>query len=254
MTNEDIIDLATDQPNERIDNDGFLVNKPADREAQVLIGCTMLFITALLGAVVTSPKVQMYNIFSGSFLIPAGTILFCLAYLATDVISEIWGRSYAVIVVLFGVLMRLIVLGYFYFAISGEVAFNFIDAAPFWTSEQQSAYSTTLGGSQLIIWAGLVAFFISSLMDVFIFHYFKERHKNKNMLWFRNTVSTSLSQLVNSVFFISIAFATVASLSQILSLILGQVVVKVLVSILDTPLVYIIRNYAMRKKIFDFSG
>lgn len=251
MTTEET--AATDIPAPR-SAEGYVIDKPVSRRGNILFFCITLFITCLLGAVITSFKVQTYDVFGWVILIPAGTILFSLCYLATDVISEVWGRAYAFRVVLLGILMRLIILLYFYFAISAETWFGSIGVAPFWTPEQQEAYASVLGGSQRIIIAGFVSFFVSSIIDVFIFHTFKQRDLGKNRLWFRNNFSTIVSQVINSLIFVSLAFGAVATIGQILSLIAGQVFVKVLMAFLDTPLIYVLRNYAMNRKLTDFSG
>ena len=58
---------------------------------------------------------------------------------------------------------------------------------------------------------------------------------NGRFLWLRNNLSTAISQLIDSVIFIAIAFYGVMPLFE---LILGQWVIKLVIAALDTPLVY----------------
>ena len=87
-----------------------------------------------------------------------------------------------------------------------------------------------------------------------IFHHFRERDQGKNRLWLRNNLSTIVSQILNSTIFISVAFAGIVTWSAIGSLILGQVIFKILVAVVDTPLVYLLRNIAQGRKLTDMRG
>jgi hypothetical protein len=63
-----------------------------------------------------------------------------------------------------------------------------------------------------------------------------------------------LSQVFNSVFFIVAAFGWTMPWTAIGSLIIGQIIVKLLVAAFDTPLVYLLRNLATGRKLLDFRG
>jgi len=221
-----------------------------DRKTAVLIFVSMGFIAALMLAVVASVKVHELSLFGWGLLLPAGTLAFAFTYLFTDVISEIWGRAYAIYCVLVGVAIRLAMVAYFWFSVDGESAFALLSVAPFWTIEQQESFSFVLTGSSKVIMAGIVSFAVSSLLDVQIYHYFKDKHYGKNLLFLRNNISTMLSQLVNSIIFIGIVFGGVVSMNQLFLLIAGQVVVKMFVAFVDTPLVYAIVNYAHGRPVW----
>ncbi|MEA1943555.1 MAG: VUT family protein [Pseudomonadota bacterium] len=63
-----------------------------------------------------------------------------------------------------------------------------------------------------------------------------------------------ISQILNSTIFISVAFGGTEPLAVIGSLIAGQVIVKILVAAVDTPLVYLLRNIAEGRRLTDLSG
>ena len=80
------------------------------RRAFILFFCVGLFMVSLVLAAITAVKIQAFHFGPLTVLVPAGTIAFGLTYLATDVISEVWGRGYALCVVFSGLLMRFLIL------------------------------------------------------------------------------------------------------------------------------------------------
>jgi hypothetical protein len=237
-------------------------SRPADvpvlprsgRAAFVFIFCVSLFIACLISAAVLAVKPIAFNLLGYGLLVPVGTFAFALTFTATDVISEVWGRKMATYVVLSGLLIRVIVLGLFAMGMTIETWAPWVGPADYWTTENDAAFEFVLAGSNRINFAGMVAFGLSALTDVFIYHYFRERDRGKNRLWWRNNVSTIIAQIVNSVLFITVAFGGVVSMGALFSLIIGQVVFKILTAWLDTPLVYVLRNFATGRKLLDFRG
>jgi uncharacterized integral membrane protein (TIGR00697 family) len=114
--------------------------------------------------------------------------------------------------------------------------------ASFWPHQQ--AYETILGSSTRIIVASLIAYLLSQYHDVWAFHIWK-RFTGDRFLWLRNNASTMISQLFDSVVFITIAFYGIMPL---LPLIVGQWVVKAGIALLDTPLVYLF-VYLVRRRL-----
>jgi uncharacterized integral membrane protein (TIGR00697 family) len=114
--------------------------------------------------------------------------------------------------------------------------------ASFWP--HQEAYETILGSSARIMVASLTAYLFSQYHDVWAFHFWK-RVTSDRFLWLRNNASTIVSQLLDSVVFITIAFYVSMPL---VPLILGQWVVKVGIAALDTPFVYLL-VYLVRRRL-----
>lgn len=220
-----------------------------NKKTRMLIICSILFMGSLTVADISSVKLIQTSIFGLDVLVPLGTIAFALTFLATDVVSEVFGRATALNVLGFGVLMRLITWGYFFFSIGNLDGNVFGFSTPeFWTTDNQASYSFVLGSSMSIFIAGFVAIIISSLNDIYVFHYFKRKDEGKNRFWMRNNISTIFSQVINSLLFISIAYATIMPVKGILMAVAGQVIVKFMFAIFDTPLAYLMRNYAQEKE------
>jgi hypothetical protein len=224
------------------------------RKTFMLFFCTGLFMVSLVLAALTAIKVHVLQLGPLSVLVPAGTLAFCITYLATDVISEVWGRGYALSVVLTGVIMRFVMLALLLYALYLEDVAGFVTVAPSWTPERDAGFVSVFVSGLRTNLAGIVAFAISALADVLIFHHLRRRDQGRNRLWLRNNLSTMISQILNSTIFISVAFGGTETLAAIGSLIAGQVIVKVMVAAIDTPLVYLLRNIAEGRRLTDLSG
>lgn len=223
-----------------------MIDKP-DRKQVVLYFCISIFIGALVISSVTASKLWHLTlpIVDYMIIIPVGTSLFAITFLATDAIAEVWGKAYSLTVVWLGLIIRVLALAFFAFAV-------WIEPVSFWSN--QEAYESTLGGSLRIIIAGIIAYLVSQLNDVFVFHYFKQKDVGKNLLWKRNNVSTFSSQFLDSFLFVIIAFGGVLTISQLISAIVGQVIIKWFIAMIDTPFIYMLRNYATNRNILDFKG
>lgn len=225
-----------------------------NRRDFILFLCVGLFMVSLVLAAITAVKIHEFNLFGFAILVPAGTLAFGLTYLATDVISEVWGRAYAYMVVLAGLAMRFLMLVLILYAVELEDVAPFVTNAAVWTAEQEASFEALFATSNRINIAGMVAFATSALTDIFIFHRLKVREAGRNLLWLRNNISTMTSQVFNTLIFITVAFGGTLPWSAIGSLILGQVIVKLLVAAFDTPLVYVLRNLAQGRRLLDLSG
>ena len=188
-----------------------------------------------------TPYIIMVGIFSGSltiaavlaskivsvmgFFVPAGVFAYCITFVCTDAISEIWGKKYAQLAVKTGFVTLIISL------VLTQIALYWTPA-PFWSN--QEGFASVLGMTPRIVIGSLCAYLLSQYHDVWLFHIIKHRTNDKH-LWLRNNASTAISQLLDSVVFIVIAFYGVM---PIWPLIFGQWVVKLIIAAIDTPLVY----------------
>ena len=170
---------------------------------------------------------------AGSKLIAIGPLsasatvfIYALSFLITDIVSELFGRQIANLFVWFGIAIMIIETAIFQLAIWTPPAAFF---------ETQAAYEAVLGVSWRFLVAGVTAYFISQFFDVFIFLYLR-KITHFRFLWLRINISSIISLLIDSLIFIVIAFAgTVPHLGPI---ILGQYAIKVIIALLDTPIIY----------------
>ncbi len=180
-----------------------------------------MFSASLVIASVISSKI----ISIGGIVLPAGILAYCITFVASDVISEIWGREKAKQVVLGGFAALVVCLGLIHLALAWP-------GASFWDNHE--AYGSVLGAAPRIMMASLAAYLVSQNHDVWAFHFWKETFQGRH-LWIRNNLSTASSQVIDSVIFITIAFYGVV---PVLPLIAGQILIKILIAFMDTPVVY----------------
>lgn len=192
------------------------------REERAFMILSGVFIGSLVIASVLASKI----IIVFGLMVPAGVLAYCLTFVATDVIGELWGERHANMVVGAGFVALLVSLVLVRLALLWP-------AAPFWPHDP--AFHTILAGTSRIIIASFVAYLFSQYHDVWAFHLLKRLTGGRH-LWLRNNLSTAASQLIDSVVFIAIAFYGVLPIAP---LILGQWVIKLGIALLDTPAIYL---------------
>tara|TARA_B100000614_G_scaffold211811_1_gene195156 strand:- start:1159 stop:1860 length:702 start_codon:yes stop_codon:yes gene_type:complete len=194
-----------------------------------------LFVGSIVAANLMGTKVIPFFTVGGfQFTGSVGIFLFPVSFLVTDIMAEIWGgraiRSLigATIAILFVVL-----------AVTG-IATVLPPADRF--AATNDAYLTIFRSSLRITAASIVAFAISQTHDVWAFELWKRVTRGR-FLWLRNNLSTIVSQLIDTVVFMLIAFWGMGD-HFTLGFVLGSMVppywaLKVLMALLDTPFVYL---------------
>jgi uncharacterized integral membrane protein (TIGR00697 family) len=220
------------------------VNEPAPAPPRIgPIALVALFVTALVTAQVTASKLLEYSVpLLGTLAMPGGTVAYAFTFFASDCMSELYGERFARRAVNIGFLMNFVLLSIIWATIQWPAAQGSIDPALF---------ETVLGFSTNVVLGSLSAYVVSQNFDVFAFHRIRER-TGVGKLWLRNVASTGTSQLLDTAIFTLVAFALAPALlgvgealpfSVLLVLMLGQYVAKLIIAVLDTPLVYGVVGY-----------
>lgn len=102
----------------------------------------------------------------------------------------------------------------------------------------QELYTESLLPVGRIVLASMIAYLVSQHHDVWAFLKWREVTKGKH-LWLRNNASTIISQGIDTILFITIAFYGVVPNNILLQMMLYQWIWKLIVALLDTPFVYI---------------
>lgn len=191
----------------------------------------LLLLTTFISLLVVSNVIAVKTIVIGGLIGPAAVICYSLTFVVTDTISEIWGRKTTQYVVNLG-LMAVILSALFI-----KMAIH-LPGSPFW--DQQAAYQQILGSNMRIVIASLAAYFISQSHDVWSFHFIRKKTQGKH-LWLRNNASSMVSQMIDTVVFITIAFYGTGA--PLLQMIIGQYLIKLIIAACDTPLVYLLVSY-----------
>jgi uncharacterized integral membrane protein (TIGR00697 family) len=157
-------------------------------------------------------------------VVPSAVFIYTLTFTLVDVIHEIYGKEDSRKVILGAFFANILLAIYAYLVIRLPAPAFFLDA---------KSYETVFGATPRIVFASLAAYLISSMVDVEIYHLWKKRMQKAK--WSRVLVSNSVSTLVDSCVFIVIAFAGVM---PVMPLIIGQYVVKMVITVLSLPLIY----------------
>ncbi|MET0374471.1 MAG: queuosine precursor transporter [Rhizorhabdus sp.] len=165
----------------------------------------------------------------GPLAVEAGIFAFLLLVSISSAVAELHGRSTA---------NRLVQIG-FLPLIASILLSMLVLAAPAagdMDPARRDAFALMMGGTPRIWLGGIVAYGISQTLNVTIFAALKGR-EGGGLLWLRAGIASVLSQIVDTLLFVTIAFAGVFPIGELL---LGQMIAKVLLSaIIVPPLIYL---------------
>jgi len=203
-----------------------------------LFGKTGLFVWIGFGTVLANIQVQKFidiDFLFLNFTATLGNLMYGTLFLATDAISEKYGPREAKKAVWLGFLTLIATVIVMQMALIFE---------PSVSDSAQGALERIFGFMPRIALGSLVAYIISQYLDVTIFHKIKEKYSSDKLLWLRNNGSTLISQFVDTVIFITIAFlgAEGVSMDIWIDILWTTYFLKVLVAALDTPFIYWIKR------------
>lgn len=190
---------------------------------------TVIFVAVLLISNIASTKITQI----GGFSLDGGTLLFPLAYIFNDILTEVYGYRQSRKVIWLGfasAIMMSLTLG----------IVGFLPSATGW--ENQDAYQKILGQAPRIVIASLCAYFVGEFSNSFILAKMKIASKGR-WLWMRTIGSTLVGELLDSAIFIVIAFAGVLPRELVVTLIISNYVFKTAIEIMFTPITYAIVNF-----------
>lgn len=166
-----------------------------------------------------------------------GNILYASVFLATDLLSEFYGKKEARKGVLLGFVTLLMMVGYM------QIALYFQPAE---SDFAQPHLQALFGFLPRVAFASMAAYLVSQLHDVWAFHAIRAR-TGERLLWLRNNASTMISQLLDSAIFCFIAFWGVFPMEVFLEILLSTYIIKVAVAALDTPFIYLAKRLFQRE-------
>lgn len=184
-----------------------------------------------------------------SFSLSVGVVPWPVIFVTTDIINEYYGvKGVRFLSVLTAALISFAFL-VFYFAIhtSPDTAYWISSYASKGVPDMQAAYTAIFGQGMNIILGSISAFIIGQVADAFIFRRIKFITGEKN-IWMRATLSTLVSQLIDSFVVTYVAFYLFRGVSfgQCTAWALTSYTYKFVVAVLFTPVVYLIHGVAER--------
>lgn len=196
-----------------------------------------LFITCLITANIIA--VKLISIFG--LVLPAAIIIFPLAYIIGDILTEVYGYRQARRVIWLGFFCNLILVSAIWLG-------GLLPAASFW--DGQPAYARILGYTPRILVASFLAYLVGEFSNSFVLAKMKIA-TNGRWLWTRTIGSTLVGQGLDSVVFITLAFVGTIPGSALLSAIITQWLAKSLYEAAMTPVTYKVVNFLKRRERLD---
>lgn len=196
-----------------------------------------LFITSLVASNLIFTKIFYWYPFDINILgvklfeLSVGILPYPLTFLITDLISEIFGRKKADQVVITGIFAS--IFSILLILISSYVPA--IEASPI----DDETFNSVFLNAPLAVLASMLTYLFAQFIDIRIYHFWKKLTKGKH-LWLRNNFSTFTSQFIDTFTIVSllILFGILPE-DKFTVLIISGFLFKVIVAILDTPLLYL---------------
>ena len=237
----------------------------SERRERVFLVLAGFFLCAmtLLNVIGLTRFVQL-----GPLAVAVGVLPYPLTFLCTDLISELYGKRRANFLVSVGLLLNAFILLVMWIA---QALPSADPAAPWQALELANDVflpnGDTLSGSielfSLIyactsgaVFASMLAYIAAQYCDVQFFHLLKKLTKGKH-LWFRNNLSTLLSQGVDSIIVITVTFGAAflrgdQTLKALLVLMFANYAFKALAALIDTiPLYFLVARLRRYLKLED---
>ena len=172
----------------------------------------------------------------GPLAVEAGIFAFLLLVTISSAVAELHGRAVA---------NRLVQIG-FLPLIASILLSILVLAAPAagdMDPDRAAAFALMMGGTPRIWLGGIIAYGISQTLNVTLFAALKGREGSR-LLWLRAATASILSQIVDTLLFVTIAFYGIFPVGELL---LGQMLAKVLLSaILVPPVIYLLVGLGRR--------
>ena len=212
--------------------------------AYKIFGKTGLYIWTAISAILANIEaLKMVDMFGLS--VTLGNALYASNFVVTDILSENYDKESANKAVNIGLFVTIIwVLATQLILMFEPNSLDFINGS----------LIGMFSFMPRIAIASIFTYAVAQKIDVVLYHKVWEKtnkiFKNSNKgLWLRNNISTLTSQFLDTLTFTLIAFAGTMPFKELISLVLTTYILKAVVSILDTPIIYIAKKMKNKETI-----
>jgi hypothetical protein len=230
--------------------------RAGSKRETLLLACLTLFVSFFVTANFLGSKLWEFTLFglrpshlgleSETFVATAGILAFPLTFILTDVVNEYFGRrvvrAFTFLAIAANLILQPIVLAA---AAAPTVSFTpGVDA-----DTAHAAYALAFGTTWTITFASLAAFAVGQLVDVGVFSWLRRRTGGR-AIWLRAQGSTVVSQLLDTLIVIYLAFYVLPALAgdphmgaaEAGRIALTNYVYKFALAVVLTPLLYLMRG------------
>jgi uncharacterized integral membrane protein (TIGR00697 family) len=204
---------------------------------KLFVFLSAVFVATLLVGNLTGGKLFEISLLGYPFTLTVGMLSFPVTFLLTDVINEFYGVKAARFLTWVGFWVA---LGTFLLVTaSAAIPIAEFTKLPSWGGVTEQSFNNIFTGAQRILAASMAAYLTAQFLDIAVFHAIK-RLTNEKMLFLRATGSTLVSQLIDTVLIQFLAWYGEEGMSveKILSLVVSGYIIKFLVAVSLTPVLY----------------
>jgi len=200
-----------------------------DRKQRLFVSVTAVFVSALI----------VSDLIGGKFFrvwgldLSVGMIPFPLTFILTDIVNEFYGTEGARRITFIGLGMAVFV----FTVINVALALPVSPESPM----SQELFARAFGWSSRLYVASLTAYVVGQLLDIAMFQLFL-RMTGHRFLWLRATGSTVVSQAVDTLVVNFVLLAGTKSMDFVLTTARNGYVVKLVLAVALTPLLYVGRG------------
>ena len=207
--------------------------KPLDHKQSAYLWLCGFFVAALITADIIGGK--LFRVFGHD--LSAGMLAFPLTFLLTDIVNEFYGAKATRRLTFIGLASAIFALGIIWIARVAPTS----PESPLAADE----FDRVFGWSVRLYFASLSAYLVGQMLDIAIFTLLRNKTQQR-FLWLRATGSTLASQWIDTLVVNFGLWSGSKSLGFILTISRDSYLVKVLVAIGLTPLVYLLHAILSR--------
>ena len=174
--------------------------------------------------------------------ITMGNIAYGGIYLASDILTENEGKHYSRKVVSLGFAAMLFTTFIMQIVLKVKVSPD---------DTMQGALSAVFGFMTRLAISSVCGFAVSQSFDIWSYQFIRKFRPSYRDIWIRNNASTMISQILDNIVFSFLAFTGVYPFKTVIGIIFSTYLLKIVISLLDTPFVYIATLWKKQGKISD---
>ncbi len=207
-----------------------------------MFGKTGLFIWTAIASILANIEVLiMVEAFGMNMTL--GNVCFASTFLATDILSERYGKDDA---------NKAVKVGFLTLVAFVVITQSWLLFTPSASDFAFPSIKNVFSNTPRLALSSVIVYLVVQKIDIVLYHKIWNFSKSKNsdsskMLWLRNNGSTLVSQFLNTVLFTFFAFYGVYSNSDLVSIVISSYVIFIAISLIDTPFIY----FARKMKVND---
>lgn len=200
-----------------------LVSKFLKREGLI----AWVAIASILANIITAKNVGLFG-----FNCAIGNVMFASTFLATDMLTELYGKESAKKAVNIGLLGSIMLI------ISTQICLHYIPSSIDYAND---AMSTLFSMNLRITLSSLVMYYIANIADVYLYSFLKKKTNNKYM-WLRNNLSTMICNTTENFLFMIGGFLGIYDFKTVIMMAVATTIFELVAAVFDTPFLYLAKK------------